>query len=108
MEVMILTCTKDSSSSVFQRHMNALKLYTNDFEWVVIDNNHSETFNHAHEINRALSITEGKYLILLDDDFIVAPGWLDALKRLAKNAEIIGGVHLSTPVRKFSHVFLIA
>ncbi len=95
MKATILTCTADSASPLFIRHLKALKRHTDDFEWIVIDNNRQKGFNHAREINRALSIARGDYLVLLDDDLIVAPNWLDALIQAAKvnRAVVAGGIH---------------
>lgn len=93
MKVTILTCTADLSSELFRRHSEALKKYTDQFEWIVLDNNRGSNFNHAAEINRAIKIARGNYLIILDDDLIVTNGWLDALLKETDSSEVVGAVH---------------
>lgn len=93
MGVTILTCTPDITSSIFKKHSEALKKYTKDYDWLILDNNDASNFNHAREINRALSICTSKYLVILDDDLFVTKNWLESLLSLVNSAEIIGGIH---------------
>lgn len=91
--VTILTCTPDITSSIFKKHSEALKAYTRDYNWLIFDNNDASNFNHAHEINKALSICTSKYLVILDDDLFVTKNWLESLLSLVDSAEVIGGIH---------------
>ena len=95
MKATLLTCTPDSTSSLFRKHMGAVKKFTRDFEHIILDNNRAPGFNHAKEINRALKIARGDFLVLLDDDCIVREGWLEGLiHAAAKNrAAVAGGIH---------------
>lgn len=52
-------------------------------------------FNHAHEINKALKIFSGDYIVLLDDDVVLDPGWLQGLIDCAEKfpkAGVVGAV----------------
>lgn len=95
MKATILSCTADSSSPLFSRHLKAIKENTSGYQLIVFDNNREKGFNHAREINRAFSIARGDYLILLDDDLIVRGEWLDALIDAAQknHAPVVGGTH---------------
>ena len=93
MQVTLLTCTPDIESKLFKRHAEALKKNTNNYEWLIIDNNRKPDFNHAREINRAIFATSNKFLITLDDDLIVTNGWIEGLLEAAQKSEVVGGVH---------------
>jgi GT2 family glycosyltransferase len=93
MRVTLLTCTPDTGSELFVEHASAIKKYTHNYEWLIVDNNLDFSFNHAREMNRALRMTSNKYLVTLDDDLIVSEGWLEALLEAAKSTNIVGGVH---------------
>lgn len=86
----IFLATADVTSSVAKKCIKNVKKYTKDYELIVIDNDKDLNFNHAREINRALSITNSKYVVLIDDDAFVSEGWLDALIECAKSDEKIG------------------
>ena len=58
-----------------------IKKFTNNFDLVILDNNGRSIFNHPHEINKLLSICDTDYLVLMDDDVFVEPGWLDGMLR---------------------------
>jgi GT2 family glycosyltransferase len=97
MKTTLLTCTADSGSALFRKHRNALDRSTPGRHWehLVFDNRGARDFNHAREINRALEIARGDYLVLLDDDVIVRAGWLEALVRAVRKtgAFAAGGIH---------------
>jgi SAM-dependent methyltransferase/glycosyltransferase involved in cell wall biosynthesis len=59
--------------------IKALKMFTTNFELLVVDNNRSSVFNHSVEMNRLLDRCRTDYLVLLDDDVIVHAGWLDRM-----------------------------
>lgn len=59
--------------------LSAIKAYTNNFDLVVLDNNRGPNFNHPREMNSLLSVCRNNYLVLMDDDVIVEPGWLNGL-----------------------------
>jgi len=59
--------------------IDLLKKHTSNFELIIIDNNHCGDFNHAREMNRLLGMCRTDYLVLMDDDVWVSPGWLEGL-----------------------------
>jgi GT2 family glycosyltransferase len=46
----------------------------------------------AGAVNRAVAATSGEFVVLLNDDAVVEPGWLDALVAAARADERIGAV----------------
>ena len=62
-----------------RRCLADLKRYTRNFDLVVLDNSRSGDFNHAREMNRLIRLARTDYLVLMDDDVFVEPGWADAL-----------------------------
>jgi GT2 family glycosyltransferase len=95
MFVTLLTCTPDSSSDLFKRHIAAIKQHTCHYEHIIIDNAWSGDFNHARDINRAMKIARNRYFVTLDDDVIVRDSWLSGLleSMVESNAAIVGGIH---------------
>jgi len=61
--------------------IDRVKKHTRNFDLIVLDNNRGPNFNHSREINRIISICKTDYLILMDDDVFVEPGWLDGMLR---------------------------
>lgn len=66
-------------SPMAQRCIKNIKLYTSNFDLILIDNNKSDNFNHSREMNRLIDICRTDYLVLMDDDVFVENGWLDGL-----------------------------
>lgn len=61
--------------------IDLVKKFTKNFDLIVLDNNGRSTFNHPREMNKVLSICDTDYLVLMDDDVFVEPGWLDGMLR---------------------------
>ena len=61
--------------------IDLVKKFTKNFDLIVLDNNGRSTFNHPREMNKMLSICDTDYLVLMDDDVFVEPGWLDGMFR---------------------------
>ena len=61
--------------------IDLIKKFTRNFDLVILDNNGRSTFNHPHEINRLLANCDTDFLLLMDDDVFVEPGWLDGMLR---------------------------
>lgn len=61
--------------------MNRVKDFTRNFDLIVLDNNGGSGFNHSREMNRIISICKTDFLVLMDDDVFVEPGWLDGMLR---------------------------
>jgi hypothetical protein len=52
-------------------------------------------FNHAAEINKVMRLFKGDYLVLVDDDVVLDPGWLEGLIGCAERyagAGVVGAV----------------
>jgi GT2 family glycosyltransferase len=75
--------------------IDLIKKFTSNFDLVILDNNRKSTFNHPHEMNKLLSICDTDFLVLLDDDVFVEPGWLDGMLRCVKPS-----VGVVTPLHK--------
>ncbi len=77
--VTIGVVTANINSDHAQACLNAVKSYTTNFDLILLDNNRGPKFNHSREMNRLLSICKSDFLILMDDDVIVEPGWINGL-----------------------------
>lgn len=77
--VTIGVVSADSRREVPTRCLEAIKRHTANYELVLFDNNFSPRFNHAADMNRIMDACATRHLVLMDDDVLVAPGWLDAL-----------------------------
>jgi len=74
--------------------LNSIKRYTHNYELILIDNNGTGNFNHAREMNRLISMATTDYLVLMDDDVFVEPGWLDGLlKSMTLNTGVVTPLH---------------
>lgn len=71
--------TADLRSSHARRCLADLKRHTRNFDLVLLDNSRSGDFNHAREMNRLMRAARTDFLVLMDDDVFVEPGWADAL-----------------------------
>ena len=71
--------TADLRSAHARRCLSDLKRCTRNFDLVILDNSRSDDFNHAREMNRLIRMARTDYLVLMDDDVFVEPGWADAL-----------------------------
>jgi SAM-dependent methyltransferase len=77
--VTVAVVTSDLRRRHARQCLSLLKKHTADFELVVLDNNHSRQFNHPQEMNKALRTAKTDFVVLLDDDVFVSPGWLEGL-----------------------------
>lgn len=77
--VTIGVVSADHLRDVPQRSIEAIKQHTQNYELLLLDNNFYDQFSHANDMNRLMRACGTKYLVLMDDDVIVQPGWLDAL-----------------------------
>ena len=80
MKTTILICTPDATGERYARCADSVRKTTRgmDVEIITFDNRNSDTFRHAHEINRALAIADN-HLVTLDDDVIVEGAWLESM-----------------------------
>ena len=77
--VSVAVVTSDVYKPHAQKCISSLKKYTSSFDLIILDNNGSQDFNHAREMNRAMRMAKTALLVLLDDDVFVQQGWLDGL-----------------------------
>ena len=59
--------------------LSLLKRHTADCDLLILDNNRSRRFNRPREVNKVLRTARTDYVVLLNDDVYVTPGWLDGL-----------------------------
>src|SRR6185312_176730 len=85
----------DIKAAHAQACVAAVKKYTRNFDLVILDNNFGPNFNHPREMNRILGTCRTGFLVLMDDDVIVEPGWLDGLLRC-----VTPDVGVVTPLHK--------
>ena len=85
--------TADLRSRHARRCLSDLKRHTRNYDLVILDNGRSGDFNHAREMNRLIRMARTDYLVLMDDDVFVEPGWADALLSCVRP-----GVGVVTPV----------
>lgn len=77
--VTIGVCSAHHTNDVPQRCLEAIRMHTENYELLLLDNEYYSKFNHANDMNRIMAACSTKYLVLMDDDVIVQPGWLDAM-----------------------------
>jgi GT2 family glycosyltransferase len=71
-----------------------VKAHSQNYDLVIVDNNRSAEFNHSREMNRLLEFCSTEYLVLMDDDVFVQPGWLEGLLRaMAPEVGVVTPVH---------------
>lgn len=75
----VAVVTSDLRRGHAARCLARLKQYTSDYDLIILDNNGSRQFNHPREMNKILRAARTDYVVLLDDDVYVTPGWLEAL-----------------------------
>ena len=74
--------------------IDLVKKFTKNFELIILDNNGRSSFNHPHEMNKLLSVCDTDYLVVMDDDVFVEPGWLDGMLRcVAPSAGVVTPLH---------------
>jgi GT2 family glycosyltransferase len=90
----ILLCTPDIQSETTERCLNSLvkHTYSRLYTLVVADNNWDPKFSHPREINKCLKTLDTDYLVCIDDDIVLTPGWLEALLEVAEKDPSIGVV----------------
>lgn len=93
--VTIGVVSADMRSPYARRCLELLKAHTRDFDLILLDNNGASDFNHSREMNRILDLCRTDYLVLMDDDVFVQPGWLEGLFRALQP-----GVGVITPIHK--------
>jgi glycosyltransferase involved in cell wall biosynthesis/Flp pilus assembly protein TadD len=75
----VAVVTADVNGEVARQCVAAIKQHTRNYDLVILDNNRGFNFSHPREMNRVLDGCANEFLVLLDDDVFVEPGWLDGL-----------------------------
>lgn len=77
--------------------LDTIKKYTTNYDLIILDNNFGPNFNHSQEMNKILSICKTKYLVLMDDDVYVSPGWLDGMLRcMNQQVGVVTPMHMNS------------
>lgn len=90
------------------RHCIAnIKKFTRNYELVIVDNGRAEDFNHAREMNWLIDKCRSDYLVLMDDDVFVEPGWADGLLRcITSKVGVVTPVH-NDSLGRFSYAGVV-
>lgn len=93
-KVTILLCTPDMQSEITRRCLDSLfkNTYSRLYKLIIADNKRDEKFCHAHEMNKCLATLDTDFLVCLDDDVVLSPGWLEALLEVAERDPSVGAV----------------
>ena len=105
--VSILICTPDIQSEFTKRCTDSVKKYTKGFtyELIYLENGNFHDFNHAREMNRAMSLALGDYFVTLDEDVEVTPNWLESLLACAEDdVGVVGCMNLDSSTNKEDHI----
>ena len=78
-KVTVAVVTSDLRRPHAAKCLSLLKRHTADYDLLILDNNRSRQFNHPREMNKVLRTAKTDYVVLLDDDVYVTPGWLEGL-----------------------------
>lgn len=93
--VTIGVVSADIRSDHTRKCLDQIKQHTHNFDLIVLDNNRGPNFNHAREMNRVLAVANTEFVVLMDDDVFVEPGWLDEMLKAVNPS-----VGLVTPAHK--------
>ena len=74
----MVACT-DYRKEMTQQCLSLIKRHTINYELMIMDNSHDPAFSHPAAMNRAIRAADTDFLVLMDDDVYVEPGWLDGL-----------------------------
>jgi hypothetical protein len=91
--IAVAVVTADGSREEVRACLDALRARTRNYHLTIVDGQRSGDFRAARDLNRLLQTTAADYVVLLEDDVIVPPGWLDGLLR-----SLTGNVGLVTPL----------
>ncbi|MGA2256524.1 MAG: glycosyltransferase, partial [Thermoguttaceae bacterium] len=78
-KVTVAMVTSDLRRPHAAKCLSLVKEHTSDYDLLILDNNGSRQFNHPAEMNKVLRTAKTDYVVLLDDDVYVTPGWLEGL-----------------------------
>lgn len=75
----IMVACADYRKEMTQRCLSLIKEHTANYELLIMDNADDPVFSHPAAMNRAMRAADTDFLVLMDDDVFVEPGWLDGL-----------------------------
>ena len=107
-KVTVALVTSDLRRPHAAKCLSLLKRHTSDFDLLILDNNGSRQFNHPREMNKVLRTAKTDYVVLLDDDVYVTPGWLEGLiECIGERTGIVTPLHRDRQGRiSYSGVYL--
>ena len=73
--------TADMRGEHPRRCIESVKAHTSNYDLVILDNNRGGEFSHPREMNKVLATATTDFVVLLDDDVFVKPGWLEGMLR---------------------------
>jgi len=90
----ILLCSPDMNSEITRRCLDSLNKCTDPklYKLVISDNKWDAKFSHPHEMNKCLATLDTPFMVSLDDDVVLSPGWLEALLEAAEADPSLGCV----------------
>jgi len=77
----VAVVTADLRGEYAQRCIRLVKENTANYDLVILDNNRGGDFSHPREMNKVLETAATDFVVLLDDDVFVEPGWLEGMLR---------------------------
>ena len=84
-EQLVRTTIAIVSSDIRKEHgqkcLSSIKEHTSNYDLIILDNSADKDFSHPREINRIFRTAQSDFLVIIDDDVFVEPGWLDGLLR---------------------------
>ncbi|OVE77651.1 hypothetical protein BVX99_02055 [bacterium F16] len=93
-DVTIAVVSANIQNQHTQECINSIKTHTAGSELIVLDNSGRSDFSHPREMNRAMSICQTRFIVLMDDDVIVSEGWLEGLlKGFRENVGAVTPLH---------------
>lgn len=75
----IMVACADYRKEMTQNCLSLIKQHTANYELMIIDNASDPDFSYPATMNRAIRAAGTDFLVLMDDDVYVEPGWLDGL-----------------------------
>ena len=101
--------TSDKHKDYARNCFDSVKKHTRNYNLIILDNNKDHYFNHPREMNWLISRCLTDFLVLMDDDVFVEPGWLEALlAEVDEETAVVAPLHKNGQgVLSFSGVYLM-
>ena len=107
--VTVAVVSADLRNAHARKCVDQLKRHTLNFDLWILDNNNSTAFNHSREINKVLKSANTDFVVLMDDDVFVEPGWLpNLLRAMDEKTGLVAPMHRDAGgAFSFSGVYLM-